>query len=565
MMNFELLPNEIFLDLFDYFNGMDLLHTFYNLNFRFNFLLYKQFRKYKFDFNCISKRNFDLICQHHLSFIADRIITLCLCNSEDTPEQINVFLSYIPSFKQFIGLRALSIGYIHSYEILLKILDECHYLCNLTSLQLYYWTFPIDENNLQIIIDKIWSLPKLNYCNFGITSNESSVLFTPTKISLTLENVVVYGIYFNFNEINQLFKCTPCLKHLSISIASVFQDNFILSSLLTLTHLNIQISNKSEDRLIKIFQNTPNLYRLEINLFEDLINGHQWEQIIRKYLTNLKVFQLTMYDMISISTYVQEEADNLFDSFRSSFWIDEHRWFIRCWTSDSLIQLCTSRNTATDYNAESIPDFYKSTYPNDNIEEFCNQMISIYDENFFDTTIPSSICLSHIEFLYMKLPINEQFWSIVPTLKQLRWLSIKFHNDTLQSQVQVLLDQASHLETLIISQDDSLPLQTALFRYTNSTVRELHLHECNYYFNEEECITLAHSPLGLQCQVLSIVVKNCESIIILVQQMNKLRILKVVVNDENNDKHIQWLKDYLPSTYIITRNVNMRNGILVWI
>ncbi|CAF4316315.1 unnamed protein product [Adineta steineri] len=116
-----------------------------------------------------------------------------------------------------------------------------------------------------------------------------------------------------------------------------------------------------------------------------------------------------------------------------------------------------------------------------------------------------------------------------------------------------------------LNQDDSLPLQTALFRYTNSTVRELHLHECNYYFNEEECITLAHSPLGLQCQVLSIVVKNCESIVILVQQMNKLRILKVVVNDENNDKHIQWLKDYLPSTYIITRNVNMRNGILVWI
>ena len=33
---FELLPNEILLYLFDYFNGADLFHGFYGLNIRFN-------------------------------------------------------------------------------------------------------------------------------------------------------------------------------------------------------------------------------------------------------------------------------------------------------------------------------------------------------------------------------------------------------------------------------------------------------------------------------------------------------------------------------------------------
>ena len=63
MMNLELLPNEILLDLFDYFNGIHLLRAFCRLNSRFNFLLYKQFRAYRFKFDYVSKHNFDMVCQ----------------------------------------------------------------------------------------------------------------------------------------------------------------------------------------------------------------------------------------------------------------------------------------------------------------------------------------------------------------------------------------------------------------------------------------------------------------------------------------------------------------------
>jgi hypothetical protein len=46
---------------------------------------------------------------------------------------------------------------------------------------------------------------------------------------------------------------------------------------------------------------------------------------------------------------------------------------------------------------------------------------------------------------------------------------------------------------------------------------------------EEECILLARSPLGVQCEALSIQVNNRESIIYLVKNMIKLRILYVFI------------------------------------
>ena len=96
-MNLELLPNEILLDLFEYLNGVDIFHGFYGLNSRFNLLLYKQFQIYSFQFDSISKYKFDIICQQHLPLIANRVIDLSLSDDDDTPEQINLFVSYISS------------------------------------------------------------------------------------------------------------------------------------------------------------------------------------------------------------------------------------------------------------------------------------------------------------------------------------------------------------------------------------------------------------------------------------------------------------------------------------
>ncbi|CAF3310963.1 unnamed protein product [Rotaria sp. Silwood2] len=572
-MNFELLPNEILLDLFNYFNGVDLFWAFYGLNSRFNFLLHAQFSFYYFKFNCVSKRHFDMICQRHLPFIANRIIALSLSDYRETPGQINLFLSYIPSFKQFTNLRSLSLSNLRSYQTLLKLLNESHHMKNLTHLNFYSCSFPNEQVNFQLIADTIWSLPKLTNCFFSIME-EQKIFHMPTVVSSSLKYVSIFGSELQRNQIKQLFDYTPRLKHLSTLIKPVSGTNYIVSSVPTLTTLNIYFfDDHIASKINLFFQGMPNLCHLSIDIQSDLIDGYQWEQIIRNYLPKLKTFRLKMKQKCFQQENIHKRADQLIDSFRTSFWIDEHQWFVRCFTQNRIIHLNTLSDSFDCY--ESICNVWRSTYPLDSQNEFYDNMTSIYNETFFNRPIPYYIRLANIKSLYIKLPINNQFWSIVPSLNRLRSLTVSSHADAFQCQLQTLLDQALHLYTLTIRQDTALPLQISLFKYINTSVRRFDLYDCNYCFNEEECTTLSRSLLGTQCEVLSIRVKNRESIVHLVKNMLNLRTLIVECIDtkchqrsiltKNNDDIIQWLKSRLSLKYLIVRDSETDNGILIWI
>ncbi|CAF4965767.1 unnamed protein product [Rotaria sp. Silwood1] len=588
-MKFELLPNEILFDLFDYLNGVDLLNAFYGLNYHFNFLLYKQYRSYRFIFNWISKYNFDIICSQHLPFIVDRIIGLSLCDGENTPGQINLLLSYIPSFSQFTQLRSLSIFHLHSYNTLMKIVDECHHLNHLIYLNFYFCSYAYHYNpsHFQTVVNMIWNLPKLTHCNDDISIQRWNFLSIPSNISTSLKYLNLYNNQLKWNQINKLFEHTPHLKYLSLIISSDTNDNYIPSSSLpTLIDLKISIySTLDTSRIISFLQNTPNLRRFDITLGSILINGHQWEQIICNYLPKLKVFQLKMKHRFVVNHNIQEQVNELVNSFRSSFWIDEHKWFIRCITSDNTIHLDSLSKLPNGYEYKQL-DSWQSTYPQDNQQEYYNNMNRICSDSFFDPPIPSNISLPNIQNLYINLPINNQFWSIVPSLKRLYSLTVSSYTDSFYSQLQFLLDQALHLQRLTIRQDASLPFQLSLFKLTNITIHKLHLDYYYHFFNEEKCVTLSHSLLGTKCQVLYIRVENLENIIILIKNMINLRALYVKFTDEktsaywfvskNNDKFfdtttinkdeaIQWLKDHLPAKCFIERELDLEDSIQIWI
>jgi hypothetical protein len=93
-MNFESVPNEVFHDLFEYFNPMELIHAFQDLNIRFNRLLFTHFRSYRLDFRSTSKSNFDLACKQYLPAIVDRISSLCLSNGDATPQLYEHLVAY---------------------------------------------------------------------------------------------------------------------------------------------------------------------------------------------------------------------------------------------------------------------------------------------------------------------------------------------------------------------------------------------------------------------------------------------------------------------------------------
>jgi hypothetical protein len=212
------------------------------------------------------------------------------------------------------------------------------------------------------------------------------------------------------------------------------------------------------------------------------------------------------------------------------------------------------------------PDSWRSTHPHDNQpQEFNDHRSSIYHDTFLDQPISSHIRFLNINTLHIKLPLNDQFWSSFRNLNKLNSLTITSHADTYQSQLQTLLDRATHLKELVIKQVALLPLQTSIFRYTSVSVRRLDLIDCNHCFNEEECITLTLSPLGIQCQVLFIWINNRQIIIDLINNMHNLRTLIVKYTNKDDDPLIHWLKIRLPSTCLITDDSYDEYRISIWI
>lgn len=85
-MNLETLPNELIIYIFKYFNSIQLLRSFHNINTRFNKLV-----DLHLDFQGITKHDFDYICHEKLPSIIHQIISFRLSDNFDTPEQPILF------------------------------------------------------------------------------------------------------------------------------------------------------------------------------------------------------------------------------------------------------------------------------------------------------------------------------------------------------------------------------------------------------------------------------------------------------------------------------------------
>ncbi|CAF1167653.1 unnamed protein product [Rotaria sordida] len=143
-----------------------------------------------------------------------------------------------------------------------------------------------------------------------------------------------------------------------------------------------------------------------------------------------------MSDTFRFNQNIQKRADNLINSFQSSFWINEHKCFVQCLRYNRTIYLSTS-STTSNYMKNKLPDSWKSTYSNDDEQEFYNNITKIHNESFFDQSIPSHIRLPNIEYLCIKFPINDQLWSIVSSLNQSQTLRILSYTDIFQSQLEI--------------------------------------------------------------------------------------------------------------------------------
>jgi hypothetical protein len=141
---------------------------------------------------------------------------------------------------------------------------------------------------------------------------------------LTLEKITC-----DFRDLSHLFEYTPCLRRISIKLTYGFPNQEFHTPLFSIISLKI-LYHGCANILTNLFQNIPNLIYLTLETFDIYSDGYEWEKILRSYLPNIKVFQLKMNLNFPHRDNINKQVDDLLDTFRTSFWLEEHHWFVRC-------------------------------------------------------------------------------------------------------------------------------------------------------------------------------------------------------------------------------------------
>ncbi|UJR14301.1 hypothetical protein I4U23_001291 [Adineta vaga] len=324
------------------------------------------------------------------------------------------------------------------------------------------------------------------------------------------------------------------------------------------------------------------------------MNGYQWEELIKNYLPKLEIFRFKMRFSPSIDTDKETQMNEILDSFRTKFWIEEHQWFVRChwYASDEqyrldFIDLFTLPYIFKEFLSYTGCILAKSTSSSDEMfwsYDHVNQLC--YGSSHFTSSIMSRVRFSNIEHLSLSLPYNEQFLIVIPKLDRLisLFISIKNHKklQNIPTQLQLLLNRAIHLTMLSFGSWCSTNLESLLMEMSSKTVRKLNFQgyicgkNCRC-FDDQQCLQLIQSPLGLQCETLLIKVKTRMCILILVNQMKNLQALNVRCEDDRltrendlstsstQDELIEWLRECLPVSCMITRDTHRISDIRLWI
>ena len=533
------------------------------------------------DCRSMSKNQLDFVCQQYLPSIIDHVIVLLLSDNDETPQQINRFFSHDLKLDQFIHLRSLTFYHLSSDELMTNIMMTWGNLPCLTHIKFSQCYFSYRENDVLNMMNSIWSLPKLTHCHLDILFRWTFSLTTPTVISSSIESLSILNISCTPNQLTLLYQHTIRLRHLCVKVNTDSGDVLPSSTASSLISLKLQLrsSYNSLDSTTNTLKGMNNLRRLTVETLDIFIDGHQWKEIITNYLPKLKLFQLKMEFYFRNRVHTKQYVDELLNSFQTSFWLEERQWFVRCHyhpqSSSNHICLYTLPYSFVNFPRIEV-DGYQSTCSDDNNQNWWSydQVHTLsYRAPLTDNLVLHQARFVNIRQLSLSLGVTDEFWSIVPTFMHLTSLEVSLHgrSDTAQFQLQSILDQAPHLNSLKF--DSWRTLRMPSLELISPSVRQLDVRESDRWYNNIECLQLIDSPLGMQCELLRINVSNRTSILELITHMTNLRSLNVRCDDDkhteqqstSDDELVNWLQHHLPSTYTITRHTRCFIDILVWI
>lgn len=561
---FESLANELLLDVFGYSSSIDLIRAFFNLNSRLNTLLLLHFQSFSLDFRSISLNDFNLICQTYLPDRTDRIHSLILSDNDDTPNATELFFLNFRTLRSFQSLRSLTICDLCSDQLMTRMMDEWQYLPNLTHLKLAGCYLRFDPIQSQRLIDRIWSLPTLIYCYLNIQFEESYLL-NPTVMSSSLKYLFIWGNDHDQQEMDIVLRQTPALEQFSILLNDRDSNNNIQPPVSMIRKLKLDLYLSDENALIRCLQRTPNLSQLTVEVrahFNEFLNGYQWETLIRNCVPNLQLrFRIDLD--ISRITCTDQEINEHYQSFQTAFWAQEKKWFIAYHWDSNKIYFYTLPYAFEDFHLNCSMQF-KSSIPNHLLHRYYHHVEEFhYTNSSRKSAVSLPIRFPNLRHLNVSTLLDGNIQLIVPNLHRITSLDVSIENGYISSSLGLFIRQVPHLDSLRLISGGSYISMTEL---ENRKIRRVDLREYEHYFNHDDISIL----FGIQCEILCVRIETRQLLFDLIKNMKNLQMLNIQSNDDSFDKReeddfILWLKDHLPSTYSITRDLLFPSDIHIWI
>jgi hypothetical protein len=511
-MKFELLPNEILIECFEYLNILDLYHSFNQLNYRFSHLI-QNISSY-LNFQHIRKNIFNQFCSEILSNseIKQQIYSLHLSN-ENTCNQIETFLSLV-SLNELSHLHSLTLTQIEENNIaLLK-----STLPSLSSLHSFHLISPeTDEDEI------ISALPISNLRRLSLLSLPS--LLTHIQQPTIITHLTFYSCSLE-QLLYQLFKYVPRLKYLNIGCISKYYRSTKYDKTtekIKAVHLKQLVIGKLTYEFddFKIFvKQIPNLKCLTISADDniDMMSANRWEKLITFSLPHLKTFQFKF-------SYNVRHADPTFLKmlllFQCDFWHKKHQWKTEIMRDNDSLSIYTVPYLSNTFKLDR---YVKKVGNNvlDNSTVFAK--VTNLTLNYKQITKECSYRFSNVISLKL-IHSDENFKPIrnVEYLKNIIKLSNLKHFDIsmcsqviLSGELLIILKQSPQLSSMTINPVDltSIFNDDELCQYLNKMVKKLDLHEteycslsdsdevnkfCEVFSNVEQLIFISDAPAYSLC------------------------------------------------------------------
>lgn len=317
----QILPVEILHHILDNVDAQTILFSFRNTCRQFRAVV-NTYTRYTLNLQSISKPDFDLVC-HWIE--PSRVVSLTLSESEETFDQIKLFLSHF-NLRQFNRLRSLSL-FINEEEQLKTIVERF----NIRSLKSFSLKIERSDDRRKTTTAKLLSsiIAKSNLSHLELHMQEGRFekILWPTQFSikyLKINNII------SFDQMSNILLSSPHLRTLVINSFCISNPNQSMSTAFQqLRSLTLNKMNKKIDDLELFLSMTSSLIHLKLIGHGNYCDGHRWKQFIQLNLPLLNKFEF-YFNETRNTQQISLNIEQIIAPFQTPFWLEEKKWFIIC-------------------------------------------------------------------------------------------------------------------------------------------------------------------------------------------------------------------------------------------